>query len=224
MFSDYQIACGFQRRSSSLIRTVREIVQSKIFGNLISVQYDFGSQHSIIIRDKFHSNFQLAGGGILFDSGIHGVDTIVYCTDPIKTKMIYANVVLEGGMDIHTYAKFDLTIEGGETIDCFILVTSLKDSKNGFTFKFENAIISFSFSSENISLFSKDVNQSFLLTKNRMYPKTPYQILYEHWFLFLHGLISESANQTSAYCSLFTSSIIGDIYSSNPKESIKVGP
>ena len=218
LLSPYKIACGFQRRSWGPTLLVKELIDNKIFGKLKSVVYELGNPVSFVGAQGFVSNPQAPGGGILFEVGIHGLDTILFCTSAESVNVRDVCLVEENGVDIHTNARFDIAVQAN-IVTCETTVSKLKETKNRLEFRFDDAILSYSlFSSEGKIFISPcdDQSQSYVLTRSangQIYPITGYQTFYEHWQTFIDGLLNKEINRTSITESIRTTELIENIYS-----------
>lgn len=212
-FEDYRLGCGFQRRSEGRTQLLREVIRNKLFGRLRAVRFEHGNP-GITIGGKYHGDIKLAGGGILFESGIHGIDTTCFATEATDVKVDSVKMIIENGFDIHTEANMVISGKDDEKIDFRVIVTCLQDSINGLEFYFENACLYLPFSGKDVTIRSLDSKRKYILTpyQGRSYPNTTYEIFHAHWHNFLIGLKRKESNYTAAAEGILTTKIIETVY------------
>jgi len=225
-YADYRIACGYQRRSWGPTLMVKELLEAGILGSLRSIRYGWGGAGPIVTGGRYNSSLSLAGGGILFESGVHGIDTVLFCTNTLSVELKSAFMIMDGGLDVHTDAELILSTKKGERVDCQLTVSCLRPTINRLEFVFDHVVLSYSlFSEEQIVLRSLDGGTRYVLTQKdgQRYPLTVLQTLHEHWCLFFDGIDKQDANWTAASQSLLTTELIEKLYaagtSSAPIES-----
>jgi predicted dehydrogenase len=219
-FPDYRLACGFQRRSSGTTLLVRRILDEKLFGPLVRIDFGFGKP-GLTTAGKYYSDIGLAGGGILLESAIHGIDAILFCTRAVNVEIKCAKMIAEGGFDLHTTAELLITTERKECISCQVTVSCLQDTIEGLEFVFENAVMAFSFNKESVVVRPIHGIDAYSLStlEGNLTPHTTYQSFYEFWSLFLAGLRAQQANYTSASQSILTTRSIEGLYAAAKNRS-----
>jgi predicted dehydrogenase len=218
-FPSYNLACGFQRRAWALSQEIRRIIDTNLFGALLEVRFGVGKPGGSF-GNNYQSDIRLSGGGVLFESGVHGIDTALFCTRARSAQVGRVEMIKEeGGFDLHTEATLSLRTERTESIECRMEFSSIQKTINGWEFHFENAVASFSLSAEYISLRPADGSGSYLLEANDhgSYPRTSYQMFYEFWSHFLDGIQLQKPNWTSASDSILTTKVIEDLYAGGSK-------
>src|SRR5439155_22472094 len=79
-FGDWRIACGLQRRAWGPVQFLKRIVEEEAFGPLEAVRLGHGSVGNVKVS-AYSSNLELAGGGILFEVGVHLLDAALFITN-----------------------------------------------------------------------------------------------------------------------------------------------
>ncbi|OGI06676.1 MAG: hypothetical protein A3I68_06235 [Candidatus Melainabacteria bacterium RIFCSPLOWO2_02_FULL_35_15] len=221
-FSDYALCCGYQRRVWSPTQLTKKIIRDGLLGPLQSVHFELGNP-GYSMSGKHYSDINLAGGGILFEVGVHGLDTLLYSTDAQSIEIKSAKMLMEGGFDIHTEADFIIKIKNNEKINCKIKISQLEQTTNKLEFVFNYATLSYSLisfdtdiriesnksSKNNLSLIVDSLNQT--------YPLTPYQTFSEYWNQFVVGIKTRQTNLTCAAESILTTEIIEELYATEKK-------
>jgi len=213
LFPDYQLACGFQRRSWGPTLQLKELVEANLFGELRFVRLSFGGP-GIVVGGRYSSDICLAGGGILMETGVHSIDALLFILDVIAVQVNDVKMIMDLGFDLHTNAKLTLTTQREQYVECEVTVSCLQDTTNCLEFTFDHAVASFNlFGNGVINVSGLNKNESFILSPSRnLYPATPFETFYEHWSLFLNGLRARDANLTSASESILTTEVIEKLY------------
>ena len=216
-FPEHNLACGFQRRSWGPNLLVKNLIENKVFGELKSARFELGHPAGFVGSAGFFSDIKQSGGGILFDVGVHGVDTILFCTNAKSFNISTAKIIKENGFDIHTKAKMIIKDSQDNPINCDILVSCLEETSNKLEFEFTNAIISYSLLdyNTNITLLTINGSQRSTLTSlscSNSYPLTSFQAFYEHWSTFIKGIELKKTNRACASETLLTTEIIEALY------------
>jgi predicted dehydrogenase len=217
-FSDYQIAVGFQRRLYKPLGVMQELIENQYFGQLLRVEFDSGSYNlKSGGAQKYITDPILSGGGLVIDSGIHGLDQILFTTgaDDLQLKEIEA--VVFNGIDYETSFSTEIIAkESRFTVQCNL--TRVRNIAQGFKFHFEAATASFDLSPDAsvfvTSVEGKRIEKIKLELSSSNVPRatTINQSFYLFWTLFLQGLSKREANLTSASSSILTTKWIEEIY------------
>jgi predicted dehydrogenase len=212
-FPPYALACGFQRRVDGSTQTLINIIKNELFGKLTKIEFGFG-QPGVSTGGKFYSKVDLAGGGILLEQAIHGIDTILFCAGAKKVRITSGFMIMDKGFDLHTEARLRLTDSSNNEFDCNIMVSSLEETIRTLRIHFEKAIVDFTVGSNQIQIRSKDGADAYVMktTTKGMLPDSAFQTFYLFWSHFLRGLESQEENLTSASQSLLTTEAIERLY------------
>lgn len=222
-FADHAIACGFNRRAWGVVRFWRDVIESRMFGKVRAVRFGFGSLGGIAAGGTYFANAKLAGGGILFESGVHGIDTVLYCLQAQAARLESGNLIMDNGHDIHCHGHLTLIDGCGESVPFDIEVTMLKNSINRLEFEFDGCTVHFSpYGAPELSVESKSGKvQSIITNREQLYPYSWNQVLAKFWRDFLAGVSQQEANYTSAYTSLLTTGVVEQLYGLSEKSKIQ---
>ena len=215
-FPAHKIGCGFQRRSWGATLFIKDLINKNILGGLKKIKFGLGNPAGFVGLADFFSNIKLAGGGILFDVGTHGIDTMFFCTSAQNFELTSSKIIIKNGYDIHTEAQFIIDPKD-KKINCELLISNMTRSINKMEFYFNDAIVSYNLFdlTGRIRITPTANGKTSLLdlyNNNCLMPNTSFQTLYNHWFNFISGIKSNKANWTSAYDSLITTQFKETIY------------
>ena len=96
-FPGSQISIGLQRRSMGTVSFLRRLLRERLFGPLRSVRIGHGLRGHVSPGTSHGANLAVAGGGILFDVGIHMIDAAIYATDAEAIRIEAGRMVRDGG-------------------------------------------------------------------------------------------------------------------------------
>jgi predicted dehydrogenase len=215
LFSDYELACGLNRRSWGIVRFCRNVIGSQLLGKVRRVRFGLGSVGGITAGSLYLANASVTGGGMLFETGVHGIDTVLYCLDAQTVQLNSGDLIVENGHDIHCRAELSLVDSTGCMVPFEIEVSLLKDTINRVEFQFDGCVAHFSlFGSPELVVESRDGKvRSILADHKRYYPFTWNQVLFEFWKDFFSGVAEREANYTSATKSMLTTEVVEQLYS-----------
>lgn len=204
-----RIACGYQRRTMTSVQTVRSLVEERVFGSLERIEFGLGRRGQI--RSGTHqSNVKLAGGGMFFETGVHGLDALLFVAGAQRAELISGSVTMLQDFEVHVDTALRVTTVHGIDIPAQITVSALVDTIECIRITFEHAQLIF-------SIYNDEPIRIRSLSGERMLAARPdqqervatlYQTAFVFWRTFIDGLDSESANLTSASDSLLTTKIV----------------
>lgn len=212
---DYALAAGFLRRSHGLTNTLRGLIQDEVFGNLRRVRSEFGTATVISSGGSFAKKAELAGGGQLFESAIHNIDTVCYMAGINGAVVRECRMEAEGQFDLHTEACLHLRDACGREIELDLLVTCFYSTEYEIEMEFDRARLSFSlFNNKPLTLQAIHGQRSYRISDSVFadYPRDVFDVLYVFWTTFLSGLDARRPNYTSARSTVVTASIIEQLY------------
>jgi predicted dehydrogenase len=215
MRQPYQIASGFQRRSTGNVKIIKNIIDTGLLGAIRKINCEFGQATSITTGAGFAKNLTLAGGGQLLESAIHNIDIICYLTQPDKIEIIKKKMIYEAGFDVHTQAKIGIKQQNNNEFEFDLLVTAFHFTKNNIEIIFDNAILAFSlFDTKPPILYDKNRKTSLTLadTFTERHPCKTFDVTYAFWSDFLIGLSTQTHNYTSLYDCIDATKIIEELY------------
>ena len=214
-YQDYAFAIGYQRRSLGHVNIVKNAIKDQIFGELQAVTCEYG--YYTIKSGSFHSNFDLAGGGILFESGVHWIDTMLFTINPLDLKIINANVEYNGKLDIHTEADFLIKLNDNRDIECNITITHLKETADKICYIFKDVTIElYLYDEEQPPVVKAHKNgQKKYEISNFLKRVTPSSALgqgVKYWDDYLSSFVNKQISYTNANQSLLTTKAVEQIY------------
>lgn len=213
-FDDSQIACGFNRRAWGLVQFFKSAVDKDLFGKVRRVRFGMGLLGGIVAATHYMADAQMAGGGMLIETGVHGIDTVLYCLDAQAAELMGGTMIAENGHDIHCEGEFNLTTSKGDSVPFEIEVSRIKNTINRLEFQFDNCNVSFViFGEPHLWVESKDGKlRSLLSDRKKCYPFTWHQVSLEFWQAFMNGIERGETNYTSAIGSVLTTQVIEQLY------------
>jgi len=140
----WQVAVGLDRRSFGLTRLVRELFYHRPFGKPLSIKIEFGGLGRVLIGDSFMGNSSLAGGGALYQMGVHFIDAALFASYAEDVELRDGRMIFAQGMDIDVEGHLDLMLSTDEKLPLSILITQLQVANNRTEIAFEGATVSLS--------------------------------------------------------------------------------
>lgn len=210
---EHMLGGGYNKRYTKSAITVEKLVNSKIFGELKSIIFEFGS-YGVKTSGKYYSNLSMSGGGILFELGVHYLDIIQHICGAQDVDVISCSMHKESDIDIHTEAHFQL-ITPHKNIPVDFIVSNLKNYTNKCYICFNTGI------EINFSLFTNDIyigkeNSEIIasvdLIHQQTIPHSPYQVMYSIWKDFIEMISTKQVNKSSLSSSLLTTKIVEELY------------
>ncbi len=219
-FPDHALASGLMMRTWGPTRVAREAVATGLFGKLRRVRFGFGKP-GLVTHGRFYFDGQMGGAGMLFEVGVHGIDTLLRLSGAQGFEIGRADSVCDNdGLDLHTRAVATLNTEGGGDVECEITVTSLEESIEGVELELDHAVLRYPLVGQGYALVGEDVDWSVrvqpaggggeyrLEPLGGLAPITKFQMFGAYWQRFLEGVRTGVANETSAIASLLTTELI----------------
>jgi predicted dehydrogenase len=211
----HRVAHGYQRRSLGTLRLARELVDSRVFGPLESVDFGMGNP-GIVTFGRYYGNLELAGGGVLFETGVHGIDALMHLTRATEASVREVEMIVEEGSDLHTDARISLQTAAGDAVNATLSTSALRETTNRIELVFAQARVRFSIfdASGAIRVRPRGGGGEFELAPAdpRGFPRTENQTLHAHWTAVLDALREERPNATSAHDALLTTRIVEQCY------------
>lgn len=208
LFPPERLAVCFQRRSAGISSLVLAIMRELPFGRLKAARSEIGGR-GIVTAGRYNSDIRLAGGGQLFEVGVHDLDAVLFLTGTTQVAIRRSSMVCDAGLDIHTDATLELSTPNG-VVEYQLLVSSLVETSGTIALQFETASLHFSLFSEAPPTVVTTGGRCFSIAAADIYPKTAYQVFHQHWCAFLAALNEGATNLTSVVnCELTTQAIEG---------------
>ncbi len=220
-FEEWKIAVNLQRRYYQSVASLSRIIGTGVFGELRAIKFRQGN-FSLKGGSGYLSDVRLAGGGVIAESAIHILDIILWITGAKEVSVRKMRSLHAARLDYDSEFDSEIVTAAGRTIPVHCAISTLRNFDNGLQLELDNAVVLCDLSpdgdifikegatgklnftlaaipqSQDLSLTAAKINEAFLV----------------FWQQFLAGLGEKTANPTSAYGSLLTSSWIGDIYKS----------
>ena len=155
-YEKYAFTIGYQRRSLGNVQILRNIIENKLFGAIKEILIQFGDVHYSF--DGFRSEKNIAGGGILFESGSHWIDSVLYISNALDLDNFSSDVKYLDNLDIHGEGKFNIHNSKNEKIDCKFIFSSIKNTSNKITIVFENFFIDLYLYQDNSNLIIQNLD------------------------------------------------------------------
>lgn len=218
-FPSHAIAVGFQRRAYQTVQTLRQIIQSGMFGplraiNLTEATFSLSSGGAT----SFRSSSASAGGGVAIESAIHSLDQILYVTSAQDIQTTEINGIVRDGIDYQVSLTSQLTMPHQSKVDVRVFLSRLQNRTDCFQFTFEHATVMLPGKPDQPLVISSQDTSIAPLTiatfSDRLFDpaRTVNQAFIVFWDRFVAGLHDRNVNLTSAATSVLTTHWIEQIY------------
>ena len=212
-FENYAVTVGYQRRHMGIVKTIRNIINQKLFGSLVSVKINFGDIHYKF--DGFRSEKEKSGGGIFFETGSHWIDTVLFTTQAKNIKNFKSNKKKIAELDIQCNGRFDIIDHQNQEFNCDFYMTNLENTSNSIDYNFKNCSISLSLFDDdsNLKINSSD-NNDFIIKDNEFlnFPNKSLDVAYSFWDEFLSSFKNKNESKISVNNFILTTKIIELFY------------
>jgi len=217
-FPSHRIAHGLQRRSFGPTRLARQLVEERPFGPLRSIRYEMGTPGAIPFGG-FRGNVAMAGGGILLEHGIHGLDASLFIAGAQRARIQQVRIVREQGLDIHVEAEMQIATDRGDEVDLSLIVSWLRETDAVIRMRFDRAEVHFSIYDPEgeIVVLIGDSGKAVRLAPAALepFPLSANQVFHRHWRTFVDGMRTASPNYTSLEQSILTTEIVETCYAAD---------
>lgn len=212
LFPDYALAIGFQRRFYQTVWSLHSIIKSKIFGDLLEIQYTQG-HFSLKGGSGYLSDAKLSGGGVIIESAIHALDQINIFTDAQMIKLITSKLLSQNMIEYDSSVEAEI-ITKKETIKFSSEISTLRNLDNGLKLIFDNAQITCELTPNSKIKVLTDKAGLFLIDnfEENDFAISVNESFYIFWIQYLKALELKTANFTSGITSALTTKFIEDIY------------
>jgi len=216
-YPEYSFAIGYQRRSLGNINIIKNIISDDIFGPLKGVKCEYGYHN--ISSGSFHSDFELSGGGILFESGVHWIDAMLYSINPSDIEKQAVNIIYHDKLDVHTDASFSIRLEDDNEINCDIIISHLKETADKITYIFEDVEVDLYLYNENdppVVIPHKNNKKTYEVKNflSEVLPNTSFGQGAIFWKDYIDSFINKKVSYTNASQSILTTKTVEQIYNS----------
>lgn len=208
----YGLASGFSKRPQANVSWARNLTKLEMFGKLRGTRIELGGL-GIKTGGGFASNFELAGGGMLFEVAVHCIDAVNYITGATDTSVESCRMEFEGPFEIHTDTNYRLTTLHGD-LDCTLLVTVMRRCQNVIRLIFDNAILEFSLFADGMRVIGNDNETRFeiAMPKEKSLPRNGISSIFQFWSDFIAGVNNKEPNYTSLEDCRLATKLIEAIY------------
>jgi predicted dehydrogenase len=218
-FGSERLAVGLQRRSSGFARVLSELVASRIFGPLRRMNFELG-EPGVRTAGRYSSDLGLAGGGILFEVGVHFLDLLLFVSGAVRTEPKAIRMERHRGFDVETSAVLETIDRSGNAVDLSLLCTNLRSASMELELEFETATARVSvFGHGGVEVRSQRSRSRFRIGPTEgTYPETAAQMAFAHWTAFFNGLETRTPNLSSARGTRVTTVALEQLYGSTNNE------
>jgi len=221
----HRVAHGLQRRSFGPTRLAQQLVDDGPLGALVSIDCGFGRPGGGRYAG-FRADVRQAGGGILFEHGIHLLDSVLFLTRAAVASVRSARMAFEAGFDVHTEIDLDLRTSAGRAIPCSFRCSWLCETETGIILRFEHAELAYSIydSTGKMRLSGRGSRSTYRVLPEWRdpLPLTAAQTLHDHWDHVARALRDRQANYTSACESILTTQIVESCYERGRREAARL--
>lgn len=213
-FADYALGCGYQRRSWGPVLFVKRLLMERLFGEVEGLSFEVGGTR-VVTGGGYAADVGLAGGGILFEVGVHVLDAMTFLVDAEDATVNSSDVLLDNGFEIDVEASIELHTPEYGKISGSILASQLKEMSNKLVIECSQAAIHLSlFGAAEVMIVSKrSRGEPYTIAPSlpQRYAKTPYETFYLHWQEYFNGLAMKTVNRTSARTCILTTKLVEGI-------------
>lgn len=121
-------------------RLVRKAVQEGWLGDLVEVSCELGSVYDWPVASGFFFDQELAGGGVLVDSGSHLLDLLRWCVGP--SELVHYRDDAAGGVEAECEVSL-LLHAGGKDVPATVLMSRLRRLGNSLRLVGERCMIEY---------------------------------------------------------------------------------
>ena len=221
----WRVAHGLQRRSFGPTLLARQMVQASPFGPLRAVDCGFGRPGGGRYAG-FRSDVRQAGGGILFEHGVHLLDAVLFVARAERAALRSARMEFVAGLDVHAEIELELSSGAAPPIPCSLRCSWLAETESGIRLRFEHAELCFSIydGSGTLRIAPPGSHEGYRVLPEwrEALPLSPAQTLSDHWAAAARALRERTANYTSAAEALLTTRVLSESYERARREGSSV--
>lgn len=129
---------GNIRRFYWMSGRVKEIVDSKMLGDLLSFHIEEGYAHNWPTVSGFYFDKKKAGGGVLIDVGAHVIDLLLWWLQDYPTAIKYEDDDF-GGVESECHIQLGF----GDLTEGSIRLSRIRQLSNNYTLRFRNGTVTF---------------------------------------------------------------------------------
>ena len=212
--NDWMIAAGYNRRASANVRLARQLVYDGIFGTPKTVDFQYGGI-GVTTGGNYRANVVLAGGGPLFETGVHGIDSINYILGAKSAEITDVKMEVDCEFDVHTEAGYIVKPDPSVascSIPCSVLTTVLQQTRNTLRISFDTCTLEFSLFGGGVSLRSNRSQKAVVISESKFASRETIASSCLFWKDFIDAVRSNEVNYTNHSTSRLTTAIVQEIY------------
>ncbi len=127
------ISVGLMRRYLPAHQLMKKILQKKTYGDLLEFRFLEGNVYNWPVTSDFFFKKETAGGGVLFDTGAHTIDSLIWWLGYPKSFHYYDDAF--GGVEAD--CRIEIELDSG--VSGFVELSRTRDLSNCAEFIFEDA-------------------------------------------------------------------------------------
>jgi predicted dehydrogenase len=233
LFQDFSLASGLMMRCWGPNMMTRNLLRHRLFGAVRAIRFGFGKP-GIVTQGNYYFEAKRGGAGMISEVGIHGIDAIVFASGAIDARILSAQTILEGDLDLHTEAQFRARTFDDHEFDLEFTISSLQPTIEGIEVECEHATLSYQLPGQGYALIGEKTNMNVTVQPIEggatftiapefvpLLPATKFQMFHEYWKRFLAGINTKTANWTSAAQAQLTTRVIEQCYQFEAHEVIR---
>ena len=212
-FKNYAVTIGYQRRHMGIVKTLKNIINQKLFGSLVSIKINFGDIHYKF--DGFRSKKEKSGGGIFFETGSHWIDTVLFTSNAKNIKNFKAYKKKIDELDIECNGEFDILNQQDQEFNCKFYMTNLKNTSNSIDYNFKNCSINLSLFDDSSNLkITNDGSNELIIKDNEFlnFPNKSLDVAWSFWDEFISSYKNKKKSEISVDNFILTTKIIELFY------------
>ncbi len=212
-FKNYAVTIGYQRRHMGIVKTLKNIINQKLFGSLVSIKINFGDIHYKF--DGFRSKKENSGGGIFFETGSHWIDTVLFTSNAKNIKNFKAYKKKIDELDIECNGEFDILNQQDQEFNCKFYMTNLKNTSNSIDYNFKNCSINLSLFDDSSNLkITNDGSNELIIKDNEFlnFPNKSLDVAWSFWDEFISSYKNKKKSEISVDNFILTTKIIELFY------------
>ncbi len=133
---------GVFRRLYGVTHYLREIVRSKRFGDLRNIRFEEGYPYAWANESAYVFDAQVAGGGVLLDTGAHTLDRVLHVSGCERFSHLHYADNWKGGVESECSLRFIAHLREQDTpVQVEGKLSRLRELKNAFEFEFDRATL-----------------------------------------------------------------------------------
>lgn len=211
LFAPSHLTVGLQRRAWGTGLLLRRFVAESTFGQLHRVSVRHGEAGLVTSGKTWIHDPGLAGGGVLFEHGIHSLDLALHIVGATQVADFVGTTIIQHGFDVHADGTVSMfTPTGIVTLD--FRISWLEHLGSAMSFYFEHAVVEMVPDQPGLTVRSLGGKRLFDVPLNyQLLPMTGVQTLASYWSTFLMGMRTDATNFTAAAESLLTTRLLETI-------------